>query len=389
LPQWLAWGSYFVLAGLTVSSRNSDSDKDPGGTDSARVRLLLTLGLILVGLGIAAVGIEGVRHLRLTMFQPFRMATLARGLALVLAADRILRLWENHGLAGKVRAGILVVGLAGDWMFVVAVAVEVVATVAEGLAAWLGRWSTLATVPPLAALIVGLVFLDRHDTEQGEWALMAAVVGVPAWVGLNQVARLEWNRRRLSLAFASAWVVPLTALVSPPLIGIESGNRLVVSTSERCRIWPVPLDEVERLAVWARDHTPADATFIGPPGPKAFRLWSLRSVAFNRASSPYHALGLADWSRRFKDHVGFVGSTSDFAAAYLKSRQQLEARYGQQSDQALASLARRQGAGFILAGSGLGTSGAIVPIKTDGRFALYRLADVPVVGLREAEGRER
>ena len=59
--------------------------------------------------------------------------------------------------------------------------------------------------------------------------------------------------------------------------------------------------------VWCREHTPADARFIGPPGPKTFRLWSLRSLAFNRAGSPYHAAGLADWAARFRDHVGFDG----------------------------------------------------------------------------------
>ena len=84
--------------------------------------------------------------------------------------------------------------------------------------------------------------------------------------------------------------------------------------------------------LWCRDHTPASARFIGPPGPKTFRLWSLRNLAFNRAASPYHAAGLADWFARFQDHVDFHGSPAEFVRAYLADRHGFESRYQAQSD---------------------------------------------------------
>jgi hypothetical protein len=115
-----------------------------------------------------------------------------------------------------------------------------------------------------------------------------------------------------------------------------------------CRLAERPIDDLERLAVWCREGTPADAVFVGPPGPKSFRLWSRRSLAFNRAGSPYHAAGLADWSRRFREHVGYPGSLESFVEAYLKGRHALEGRYEARTDADLAALARSQGARFVL-----------------------------------------
>ena len=111
----------------------------------------------------------------------------------------------------------------------------------------------------------------------------------------------------------------------------------------------VPADDVERLAIWCRDHTPVTARFIGPPGPKTFRLWSQRSLAFNRSASPYHAAGLADWFARFQDHVGFHGPAKDFVQGYLADRHGFEARYDRLSDGERAALALRQGAEYVVA----------------------------------------
>src|SRR6185312_6230163 len=157
---------------------------------------------------------------------------------------------------------------------------------------------------------------------------------------------ISWTPRRLAGATLAAWAVPLAALVASLAPG--PGARWAEGLIGRCRFAAVPADDIERLAVWCRDHTPAAARFIGPPGPKTFRLWSRRPLAFNRAGSPYHAEGLADWSSRFRDHVRFEGSTTDFALAYLADRHALEAGYGRMTDAELAQLARRQGATHVL-----------------------------------------
>src|SRR6185312_7975056 len=141
---------------------------------------------------------------------------------------------------------------------------------------------------------------------------------------------ISWTPRRLAWATLAAWAVPLAALVAS--LAPASGARWAVELIGRCRFAAVPADDIERLAVWCRDHTPAEARFIGPPGPKTFRLWSLRSLAFNRAASPYNGMGLADWAARFRDHVAFDGSFADLVRAYQHDRHGLERRYQAMSD---------------------------------------------------------
>jgi hypothetical protein len=163
-------------------------------------------------------------------------------------------------------------------------------------------------------------------------------------------------------------------MVVPAVAGPE--NEVAQSLAARCRFGTVPTDDVERLAVWARDNTPADARFVTPPGPKTFRLWSGRSVAFNRAASPYHAAGLKDWSDRFRAHVGFEGSTPEFVRAYLSDRHGLERRYDRLGPEELARLAEGQGADYILAarsGPYGGHAGPLRLLRAEGRYAIYRV----------------
>jgi hypothetical protein len=194
--------------------------------------------------------------------------------------------------------------------------------------------------------------------------------------GLLRGREFRWNRRRVAWAILGAWVVPAASLVAASdSMRDQPWARTLI---DRCRFAATPADDIERLAVWCRDHTPASARFIGPPGPKTFRLWSLRSLAFNRAASPYHAEGLADWSARFRDHVGFDGTLPAFVRAYLADRLGLERRYQAMSDADRAALGARQGATHLVAAApGPGASGdAFGPLEllhVEGRYAVYRI----------------
>ena len=148
-----------------------------------------------------------------------------------------------------------------------------------------------------------------------------------------------------------AWVIPLASLLAAavPLNHAAARHPLVRGLISRCRFTAVPADDIERLGQWCRDHTPETARFIGPPGPKTFRLWSRRSLAFNRAASPYHADGLADWFARFQDHVDVHDAPATFVREYLEGRHRLEARYDELSLAEKAVLAFRQGADHVIA----------------------------------------
>jgi hypothetical protein len=373
LPQWLAWCCYPVLASLALTTHNSQ-------TNPARRRLALLMAVNLAALGAAWVAIERVGDFRVTLLQPFRLATVARGLCLVLVAKRIADLWALDQTNSRIRAALLVVGLTNDWSLVVVTLVELA-----------GSIRLLAPI----ILMAGLAFLARHDTASGHLPLILTVA---------LIAGVRLVKRRKSLAvrgfpfgqiaqfrfapLALAWAIPLAAVMAtwvteaPGSFGATA--RALVA---HCRFGETPLTDEERLAVWTRAHTAPDVRLVTPPGPKSFRLWSHRAVAFNRAASPYHAAGLADWADRFRRHVGFDGPPDAFARAYLADRQALEAGYDAQSGDALADLAESQGAGLVLTRKPPADPGRrLTPLAAEGRYRLYRVEPVRPVQTATAAG---
>jgi hypothetical protein len=404
-PQWLSWGAYLALAALHLAQMEwrSAHDLDTGATSgipdlstrAPRRRLAIMLALILLGLAMAWYAIEILHNIRITIFQPFRMGTLARGISLVLISDRLLALWISGSPLNRVRAAVLATSVLGDWRFVVAASAEVAVSTLETIR---GRFPRSAIPKAVLVLVYGLVlirgldFLAHHDTESGHLSLMVAVgVGLLSsgggWVGAIAARILQARQRSRSRTWAvsltAAWLVPgaalLAALIPPRCTAARSA--IVRSLVDRCRFYPMPLDDIERLALWCRDHTPASSRFIGPPGPKTFRLWSRRSLAFSRAGSPYHGAGLADWFARFQDHVDDHRSPQEFVRAYREHRHEIESRYDAMSDGRLAALALRQGADYIIAEAPKArhvrpdgeASGPLQFLHAEGRYAVYRL----------------
>ena len=110
------------MAGLGMLSGAGLTGLGTIGTDRwdrawppARVRLASLMAVNLASLGLAYLAVEVVGDLRVTVFQPFRMATLARGLALVAISGRLVELWSRGDLASRGRAVLVGCGLLGDW----------------------------------------------------------------------------------------------------------------------------------------------------------------------------------------------------------------------------------------------------------------------------------
>ncbi len=372
MPQRLAWGCYPVLALLAFGRVGLAKERDPW--PAPRARLAALLGVNLVSLGVAYLAIEGLGNLKVTIFQPFRMATLARGLALVAVSGRLVGLWRRGDLASRGRAVLVGVGLSGDRALVVATGIDGAIAVAE----WAGASARVRAVVGLASLALGLGFLARHDTESGHVGLILALGALGVGTAIGRRWSIDLDRRRLAFVFGLAWAVPAWALMVPLFVARPESHPWAVALLGRCRFAEVPTDDLERLGVWAREHTPASSRFIGPPGPKGFRLWSRRDLAFNRSGSPYDAQGLADWSTRYRDHVGFSGTTAGFVRAYLDDRHALEARYQAKTDREKAELAARQGAGYVLAAAPGGEeradpSSPLELLKVEGRYAIFRV----------------
>jgi hypothetical protein len=384
LPQWLAFACYPILALLALGqSLGRTHGKTAVGTwPAARTRLAILLAVNAVGLGLAWLAVEVFQNLSVTVFQPFRMATVFRGLALVAVSGRVVGLWREGRFIARARALLVAVGLAGDGMLVVATCVDL-AVSGVGLAPNWMRWRSGVFAIALGS---GLVFLARQSNEPGPWLMLAPLAALAILPRLARVREAKWNRRRLGWALGLAWTVPLAALLAESLSNPRAP--WAAGLMERCRFLAVPTDDIERLALWCRERTPASARFIGPPGPKTFRLWSHRSLAFNRAASPYHAAGLADWAARFLDHVGFEDELrtgpayANLVQAYQRDRHGLESRYQAMSDTQRAALAVRQGADYVVAAppagrtiADAGDEGPLELLHVEGRYAVYRVRD--------------
>jgi hypothetical protein len=376
--QWAAWLGYPAL--VVRFWPRGEPETSPGR--EARVRLAILLGMVLAGLGVAYAGIEVAHSVRVTLFQPFRMATVARGMCLVLIAPGLIGHLRSGDPSRQARAALLAGGLVGDLAFVVAVLVELAATLGERRSR---RWGIALGA---AVLGVGMAYLSRHDTAFGHRPLMLALAGVAVWRGL----RATWGRvppalttGRLARLTCYAWAVPVLAVALPAGPDAQPGPvaRVGTALAAHCRFRELPRDAEERLALWCREHVPRSARFVAAPGAKSFRLWSRRALAFNRAGCPYHAAALADWLARYRDHVAFRGSTEAFAAAYLASRHRLEAGYEAHDDAGLAGLAGRQGAQYVVARAGL-AGDALEPLHVEGDRAVYRVR--PAVPLANRAG---
>jgi hypothetical protein len=404
MPQWLAASCYLALAALSLrpialasGPRPLTSDPSPrwGEGGLQRLRLAITLLVTLAALAIAWYAIEFRHHVPMTVFQPFRMATLARGIALVMLAGRLVILWRRGDWLARMRVLVIGLGLTGDWLLVVGTIAELAVSAAESIQSRLRP----GLMPPIIGLAVwwsmialGLNFLGHHDTEYGHIPLLT-VLGVGLCAGLLGRWRIggrlthsaaAWALARPAIMVAVASIVPLLSLLAAALPAeyFRSSRSPAWSLINRCRFTSVPLDDIERLALWCRDHTPPGARFMGPPGPKTFRLWSRRSLAFNRAASPYHGAGLADWFARFQDHVDFHGTPAEFVRSYVNRRHEFESRYQAQTDTEKAALALRQGADYVIAAAprtSLGTNdqgptaGPLALLHAEGRYAVYQV----------------
>ncbi len=373
-PQWVAWLCFPVLAlrFWKVGIWRNES----------RRRLAALLVLLLVGLAVSAFLIEVPRNARITLMQPFRMATVVRGLCLILIAPVLLEYWRSGDPTRQARAVLLASGLVGDAAFVVGTLVEFAAALGERRSSRWGAWAGAGM------LGLGLWYLYRHDPEQGERPLILGLLGL-AFVRLL-IANVwreppAWTLSRQFRLVAYAWVVPLLAFAWP--LGWESQPEWLEQVGSKlaahCRFREYPRDDAERLALWCREHVPREARFVAAPGAKSFRLWSRRSLAFNRAGCPYHAKAVADWLARYRDHVQFEGSDPAFVSAYLENRHRLEAGYDALNAEELAGLAARQGAGYVVARAGL-SGGGLEPIHTEGDEAVYRVRSAAVLARGDA-----
>ena len=92
-----------------------------------------TLAVIVAGLAVAWYLIERRHLVQVTVFQPFRMATMARGIALALVAGRVVCSGRAGQWLPRMRAVLLAVAVTGDWLMVVVTLAELAVSAVEAI----------------------------------------------------------------------------------------------------------------------------------------------------------------------------------------------------------------------------------------------------------------
>ena len=294
--------------------------------------------------------VERLHHLRLTLFQPFRMATIARGLCLVLVSGH----WSAplaQGIGQRVaRAVLLAVGLAGDWTLVVVTAFELVCG-ADGMA-------NSASEPDSSrpgrrgfpCWAMACYFLSRHDTESGHLPLLVALIVTPILCRSDASGRSPTGLPPARAADRVCVGRAHAGVAGERRSGDSGLARFLVAraSSERCRFAEVPPDDVERLAVWCRTHPPARC-----PVHRAARSEDVPALVapepgVQPGGEPLPRRGLADWSRGSATTSGFEGSPRSSSGPTSQTATASRGAMTHSIPDARAALAVRQGAQYVI-----------------------------------------
>ena len=189
---------------------------------------------------------------------------------------------------------------------------------------------------------LGLNFLAHHDTEYGHLPLARRRSDRRPGAGSDKPAAtrgrdradvdlaLDPPRRRAILALA--WAVPAAALCAAaiPLDGALARSAFVRGLISRCRFVAVPADDVERLALWCREHTPRVGAVHRAARPQDVPpLVAAKPGVQPRREPLPRRRAWPTGSLAFRTTSDFHGDAEEFVQRYLADRHGFEARYEQ------------------------------------------------------------
>jgi hypothetical protein len=112
----------------------------------------------------------------------------------------------------------------------------------------------------------------------------------------------------------------------------------------------MPGDDAEYLAVcdWARDHTPADATFLVPPAESSFRLRARRAIVVNFKAVPQLGGELPEWRDRLKAALA-LDDLMSLPRGYVHTLRAIDRRYASLDVDRLVAAADAYHARYVVA----------------------------------------
>ncbi len=225
-----------------------------------------------------------------------------------------------------------------------------------------------ASVPPAARagvwLVAGLAVAHAllFEARAGESLVLAAALGLAAWLGRPARPALRWG---VPAAGAAAFLAAVfSGAFAAPRIDLADQRHPVVD-----------------VARFARTSTPEDALFVAPPDFGHFRLLAERALVVDFRSFPFSGPAMAEWARRMDDVYGATRRRG-YGASHV-----LDRRYHAIRDEHLLELARRYGAEYAVLYRDTPTR--LPVLYEDSAFVVVALEDGPPPPRRAATSGRR
>jgi hypothetical protein len=351
------WAVFCLLViWAVIAWRNS-------GRDNERVRRAGWIVPIMTGLlFLAAVFIELVPVKNVILFQPFRASVLLYLFIFLLIAPYPLSLLRSAEPFRRFRGVLLILSV-----FIVKLFAPVL--LFEAIVAWRERrgqsqptleWAALTLMVILGGFLIEPEVGGRSTT----WTLLG-------WAFLLSGALHAMNRIRL-------WERPAALRAGLTVVAVlgfglmvftfrmpferwiddheSRRGRIAAQLAWRYQFAPSPIKAIERLGVWAGEHTPETALFIIPPERSAegFHIWSKRSAVFNIKFFPVTQAAYEEWRNRYLAHCGILDPDAPESSKAVHDAmndvwlKEVEAKYAGLGAEDLVALAMHYGAEFII-----------------------------------------
>lgn len=364
--QWYA-AIALLIAGIAQIALSGNAVRtSPAIKKTAAWIFIITLGLL-----IAVPGIEIFKSLNITMAQPFRLATIMRGMMLILILPGLVARLQSKQLLQLCHGCALILSLRQDMALTVMIVIELILQFAK----MSHRNKTLMTFCYIVMQLSGSYWLLLHDPRKSYYLIIAGdAIGIVLFMIQSDrdqkrneiierlIAIPSTHRRQIRIAIY-AWLLPILAILFNLTDSLQK-TWAAEKLAGKYRVFATPLSDAEKLGVWIDRHMPKDVLVLTPPRDKSLRSWSHRSIVVNVAGSPYQASALKTWAERLQSMSGLstdiatadrlteietADSLDEFCRRWPVERVKFETYYEKASAREILSWADRYHAGLVVA----------------------------------------
>lgn len=333
------------------------------GRDNLRVRRAGWLIPIMAALlFVATVFIEFVPVKEVILFQPFRASVLLYLMMYLMLGPYMLGLLRSEDPWRRFRGVLLLGSIYVLKLFGVLMMVEMVLAWRDRQGK--GRPKSEAALLAAMTLVGGFLIEVEVGGRTTTWFILVVAVAVTLLLEAGRrtgaFGRPERLRRALIALCLAGFLSIGSVFAMPWERWLESENAATRVRAARF-IWryqlvPAPVMALERIGLWAADHTPREALFLTPPekNVEGFQLWSKRSIVFNVKYFPVTQAAYEEWRNRYLAHCGILDPADPAMAEALQDAmtdygtKRIAAKYAALDEATILALAEKYGAGYVI-----------------------------------------